>query len=273
MSLLNESKKVWLLSFVILTVISLVLYLFAWENDAAKTVGIMLFVAQAVIAISFLIIVIFKVKKHFFKVLALLVYLGIVIYMSCNGILHGIGAIISSFIVVGMYMIWNLGGVINCVIAEWYKKEINTAIANADETYDIYIQLVRKYDDIFSEKVRMKTKEPKWNDYRLYVIGLDMFIFKDAITGKFDMWQTFEKNLEEIVNILSVLNERISIATNHISALQNEKQELYRITEVSGKMSKTNLSLRDIKNIEKWNKKIIKKHKRLLNKALESKII
>ena len=69
MSLLNESKKAWLLSYVIFTIIPGTLYIFTWKNEIAKTIGIMLFEAQVIILIFFLFITIFKVKKIFFKFL------------------------------------------------------------------------------------------------------------------------------------------------------------------------------------------------------------
>ena len=268
MSLLNESKKAWLLSYVIFTIIPGTLYIFTWKNEIAKTIGIMLFEAQVIILIFFLFITIFKVKKTFFKFLALLLYLSCVIYGCAVGVLHEWYVIILTFVVSGLYMLWNLGGVINCAIANWYKNQINTLVSKATVAYNDYAALVREYNELYSEHIKI-AKEPDWNDYTFYSDSMDRFVFKNAIIGECDTWEMWGKKIIMISNISSNLDNRVSTIIQNTSELEIEYKELSDITEISSQATKAKSSFKDI---EKLSKKLIKKHHKVLKKALESKI-
>ena len=84
MGLLFESKRFWLLSYVICLFIPGTLYYCFWGNSTAKTIGLMFVQVQIIMFIFFWLILVIK-WKLFCRVVAALFYLGITIYEGVNG--------------------------------------------------------------------------------------------------------------------------------------------------------------------------------------------
>lgn len=116
MGLLLESKRMWLLSYFFSTIILGILYCDAWVYPIARTIGIMLFEIQIIMFVFFWLILSLKLNGYC-RIIASIVYLGITIYEGVNGKLVKWYIIVPTFLVTEIYMLWNLGGVVNCAIA------------------------------------------------------------------------------------------------------------------------------------------------------------
>lgn len=268
MELLFESKRMWLISYTICTVIPITLYYFLWEYPIARTIGVMCFVTQSIILVFFLLIVIFKWTLGC-RTIAFILYLGITIYLGVTGMLVKWYIIIPIFLATDVYMLWNLGGVANCIIAGPYRKRLNEKINTGRGSYGSYAGDIGEYNDRnklgFFTKVRKK-REPKWNELGFDSGALQMFNFWDAVLGiSSQQWDNKEKKLDRIN---SRLNDKNSALYNNRS-IHEEKACLHRI---SGKAGEAGLDTtgydKSGRTLEKVRKKNVKKEKKVLRKRL-----
>lgn len=206
MELLFESKRKWLLSYIIGILISGVLYGRLWDYPIARTIGIMLIGNQIIMFVFFWLILIFSWKISR-RTIAFLIYLGITIYEGVNGYLIKWYIIVPLFIITEVYMLWNLGGVMNCIVASPYRDRLNGKVDVGRYSYDSYIGDLYEYNvrnglDFFS-KVR-KRSEPNWEKMAFNYTALDMFCFKEALVGiSSSQWDRKESEIDKINSCLS----------------------------------------------------------------------
>lgn len=229
MGLLFESKRMWLLSYVICTLIPGALYYWLWDYPIAKTIGIMFIELQIIMFVFFLLILIFKWKVYC-RAIASLVYLGITIYEGVMGNLIKWYIIIPVFLVTEVYMIWNLGGVVNCAIASPYRSRLNAKINVGQDSYGSYAGDLDEYNQRnslgFFSKVR-KNREPNWEKLRFNYTALEMFYFENAFIG-IDSSQLDNKE-NKLDKINSKLSNKIDVLDSNRSLFE-EKNTIDKIS-------------------------------------------
>lgn len=228
MKLLVESKKIWILSYIICTIIPGILYCLLWDYPNARTIGIMFIEVQVIMFVFFLFILIFNWKVCC-RIVASLIYLGVTIYEGVNGNLVKWYIIIPVFLITEVYLLWNLGGIINCVIASPYRDRINEKVNVARSSYDSYANALESYNSRnnlgFFTKVRKK-REPNWEKLGFNYSALDMFCFVDALIGI--NTSKLDKKEEDLNNINSNLEDKNSALYNNWS-INEEKDVINRI--------------------------------------------
>ena len=228
MGLLFESKRMWLLSYVICTLIPGALYYCLWDYPIAKTIGIMFIEVQIIMFVFFWLILIFKWKVCC-RTIASLIYLGITIYEGVNGNLVKWYIIVPIFLVTEIYMLWNLGGVVNCAIASLYRDRLNGKVNVGRYSYGSYADDLNEYNRRnglgFFTKVRKK-KEPNWKKLGFNYTALEMFYFKDALVGiDSSQWDRKEIKLNKIN---SRLDDKLGALDSNRS-IHEEKSTIDRI--------------------------------------------
>ncbi len=268
MELLSESKRKWLLYYVICTIIPSVLYYFFWDNPIVRTVVIMFIGIQAIIFVFFWLVLIFKWKAHC-RMIVTLIYLGFTIYEGINGNLVKWYIIIPTFLFTEVYMLWNLGGVVNCIIASPHRNTLNSKISAGIVLYNKYSGGLDVYNENnglgFFKKVRKK-KAPDWKKLGFNYTALDMFQFDIAING-IDVLQfeIKEQKLDEIINDIDDKND--VIAGN--SRIHDDKVRIDKIYEEAKSMGVDLSECGEIgKDIEIINGKNIKAGKPILKRKL-----
>lgn len=226
--LLFESKRRWLLSYIIGILISGVLYGRLWDYPIARTIGIMLIGNQIIMFVFFWVILIFSWKIGR-RTIANLIYLGITIYEGVNGYLVKWYIIVPLFIVTEVYMLWNLGGVVNCIVASPYRDRINGKVDVGRYLYNSYIDDLDGYNEKndlgFFSKVR-KRREPNWKNLAFNYTALDMFCFKEALVEISSLqWDRKESELDKINSSLS---DKLD-ALDSNQSIHEEKSALDRI--------------------------------------------
>lgn len=197
MGLLLESKRMWLLSYMICVAFSVALYCFLWDYPIARTVGIMFFTIQSIMFVFFWLIIFFRWKSYC-RTVVTIIYLGMTIYEGVNGYLVKWYIIIPIFLITVIYMLWNLGGVVNCAIASPYRDRINEKVRVGRYSYDSYAGDIDGYNIRnglgFFTKIR-KRKEPNWKRLSFNYSALEMFYLEDALVGIDEsQWERKEKN-------------------------------------------------------------------------------
>ncbi len=137
MVLLNESKRIWLLSYILVTGIIGVLFYFQWNSAIGKTVVYMMAIMQLIILVEFLLIILFEWTSGC-RILASIVFFALIIYNRGNDYLTNWYIIIPIFIIAEFYMLWNLGGVENCIIANRYKEVLDKFVSDGISSYGQY---------------------------------------------------------------------------------------------------------------------------------------
>ena len=270
MKLLLESKRMWLLSYVICTSIPMVLYCFSWDNLITKTIGIMFIEIQAIMFVFFLLILIFKWKAYC-RTVATLIYLGLTIYEGINDNLVKWYIIIPVFLVTEVYMLWNLGGVVNCVIASSYRERLNSKVREGIDLYDLYSKDLEKYNERnelgFFTKVKKK-REPIWEILDFNYTALQMFYFEYAFVGINELVLYIkERKLNEINRKLYDKNN----ALHSNLSIHEEKDSINKIVNKAklGGLEDLNFDYAGAKeNLEIMRKKNIKKEKHILRRRL-----
>ena len=128
-------------------------------------------------------------------------------------------------------MLWNIGGVKNCIVANKYKLQLDIAVAESKNLYAGYKDGVGQYNERnelgFWTKVKTK-KEPNWKEYEFRSSGLDMFLFEDALIGiTTNRW---ERQIAKVRRISSGLEDKHKALRNNES-LYDEKNTIKRIKE------------------------------------------
>lgn len=128
-------------------------------------------------------------------------------------------------------MLWNIGGVKNCIVANKYKLQLDIAVAESKNSYAGYKDGVGQYNERnelgFWTKVKTK-KEPNWKEYEFRSSGLDMFLFEDALIGiTTNRW---ERQIAKVRRISSGLEDKHKALRNNES-LYDEKNTIKRIKE------------------------------------------
>lgn len=268
MKLLWESKRAWLLPYIIMWLITGGLYYFKWDNATFRTIGLMIGVIQLIILIEFILIVLFKWMTAC-RMIGFLVFLGSTIYLGVNKYLSKWYVIIPVFLFLTIYFLWNLGGVKNCIMANAYKNVLDSRVKNGREMYDLYSAGVDVYNDtnnltIFG-KARTK-KRPKWEKMEFSESGLEMFGLINAIFGiDTDRWQN---NVEKLTRINSRLLDKNQAIVSNLN-IREEKNSLERIVGKNNKMKVDNHGLdKQISVLEKKRKKGLKKERKILKRRL-----
>lgn len=272
MGLLLESKRMWLLSYLISTTIPVALYYFLWDYPVARTVGIMFFTIQAIMFVFFLLILIFRWKAYC-RMVVTVIYLGMTIYEGVNGYLVKWYIIIPIFLVTVIYMLWNLGGVVNCAIAGPFRDRLNEKVRSGRDSYGSYAEDVEGYNIRnglgFFTKVRKK-REPNWKKLGFNYSALEMFYFEDALVGiDSSQWERKEKKLNKINNKLNDKNDVLYDVLKNNKRIHDEKDSLDRI-RVKAKSAGLDTSGYDVLRgkLEIVRKKNVKKEKGILRKRL-----
>jgi len=268
MGLLFESKRFWLLSYVICLFIPGTLYYCFWGNSTAKTIGLMFVQVQIIMFIFFWLILVIK-WKLFCRVVAALFYLGITIYEGVNGNLIKWYVIVPVFLVAEIYMLWNLGGVANCVVASGYRDRLGSKINAGRYTYGAYADDLNDYNERnglnFFTKVRKKV-EPNWKRLDFNYTALEMFYFENAITG-ID-FSKLDKKESKLDKINSRLNDKLCALDSNRN-IGEEKSAIDRIM-LKAKSAGLDISGYDASSVklESVRKKNVKNSKSILRKRL-----
>lgn len=268
MDLLLESKRAWLLSYGIVLGIIVCLYTFIGNNDIVKTICILLLEMELLIFISFFIIIIFEWKNGIRLVISIF-YLGIMICNGINKLICKWYIILPVILIVELYMFWNIGGVINCIIASRHKAKLLEIISYGKNVYEEYRNKVKEYNQRnnlgFWIKVRIK-KEPNWFDLGFNTTGLDMFSFGDALFGiNTSQWVRKEERLNQIISNLYDKHD----ALDNNESLINEKNMIDRIKDKSKIIGATTYALDEQeKEVNMLINKSRKVEKKLLKKRL-----
>ena len=177
-------------------------------------------------------------------------------YSWCNEVIGMWYIIIPSFILFEFYMIWNLGGVINCIIANPYKQRLERKSGDLKILYEEYtegLQIFNRRNGLgFFTKVRGK-KRPNLNGFKFDSNGVEMFFLENAIFGvDISKWERKEKKAEK--KLKSVMDKNKALEVN--SSLHEEKDIVARIISNSEDSS---LNLDDLNRIIGENVKVGKK--------------
>lgn len=268
MSLLLESKRMWLLSYIICAIIPCILYKLVWDTEIGKTIGIFFTEIQLVIFIFFWLILIFKWKTGC-RLVATIAYLGITTYEGVIGNLCKWYVIILMFLITEIYMLWNLGGVVNCVIANAYKSKLNSGVSLGKTSYDAYVDEVENYNSRNNldswRKVKIR-KEPDWEMLGFNSSGVEMFYFENAILGINTLY--WERSELELNKINTRLDEKHRALYNS-KAMYEEKELLNQIISKDKEVGvNTSSKEEQVKILNAVRRKNIKKEKNILRRRL-----
>ena len=268
MSLLGESKRAWLLSFLLFTGFFVCLYLKQWDNIYGKTIGKMIAGNLLIAAITFLLIIIFKMKNAG-RMIAAAGYLGLIIYQGINGELYKWYVIVPTFIIMELYLLWNLGGVINCIVAEEFEDKIRDAIWEGQELYQQYSTGVDYYNEKnelgFFTKVRKKFP-PDWAQFEFHPDGIKMFGFSNALFGI----ETIA--LEQRLDKMKKINANLESKQKAIDGNKGLHEEMDMLCEVASKKEKNGEPIdryeKGYEKLQREKKEKMKKEKKILKRRL-----
>ena len=178
----------------------------------------------------FLLILLFRWRRWCRTILALF-YVGGSIYLGVNHFIEKWYIIIPISILLLFYMLWNIGGVVNCVAANKFKLFLDKVVSETQGSYDDYKDGIEKYNVRnglgFWSKVKTK-REPKWKKYEFGATGLEMFALENALLGiRTKHW---ERRISKVSKISSNLGDKHSALRNNES-LYEEKDMISRIRE------------------------------------------
>jgi hypothetical protein len=189
--------------------------------------------------------------------------------MGVNGNIKKWYIIIPIFLIAELYIIWNLGGIINCVIASPYKMRLDNAVSKGMYSYDDYADEVSNFNNRNNlnlwNKVKTK-KEPNWQRLDFDMSGVELFGLEKSLFGigsDIYRWNKNESNLNRINGRLEDKNN--ALMSNQ--AIYKEKENVDRIgakTKFIGvniddiDASSENLSAK-LKNSKTKAKKVLKR--------------
>lgn len=218
--------------------------------------------------IFFILISIFKWTVWIRRIVTVL-YIGATIYGWINGYISRWYVIIPTGLVMIIFMLWNLGGVKNCIIASSYKSALVKLGARLNAEYNDYSSGVDRYNTRngfgFFTKVRKK-RRPNLMWYSFNSTGLDMFVIEDALLGVSTAdWESKIEKLNSKIGKLMDKNdaicadETISEERSVFKNIRNQNREL-GIYDPSHDLI--------INNLDEKKKTGIKKQKKILKKWL-----
>ena len=253
MLLLKESKKRWVLSFIVMTVIASVLLLND-RNYACKTIACLILSAQMIIIIEFIVIVLFKWTRRC-RVIAVLGFGLFTAYLFVNKYIERWYIVIPTLFILCIYIMLYLGGIRNCVIASLYKQCLEAKIQKAKNLYKEYLTGIETFDDIDNSisltKIKAK-KEPSWEKYKMELRASDMFEFYYAFWGlDTDNW---DKQLERIQLYIDNLNEK-NKAIKYVQELDEESDKLDKLKKINNIIFEQNKDLSSQYNMLSIHKK------------------
>lgn len=266
MDLLFQSKRAWLLSFLIFVGLDAVIYYFGFNIDWLNTICLMMGAMLVGMAVFFIFISIFRWTAWTRRIVTVL-YIGAIAYGWINGYISRWYVIIPTGLVMFLFMMWNLGGVKNCIIASPYKSALARLGARMNAEYNDYSSGVDRYNNrngfgIFT-KVRKK-RRPNLMWYSFNSTGLDMFALEDAFLGVSTAdWESKIGKLNSKIGKLMDKNdaiyadETISEERSVFKDIRNQNREL-GIYDPNHDLIMNNLDDKKKTGIKK-QKKILKK--------------
>ncbi|MFR6592094.1 hypothetical protein [Catenibacterium sp.] len=231
MDLLDESRGIWLSSFIICTLFPIILHIFAGKSIIGRTIRIQFIQVQIVVFVFFIYFIFADTVN---RAIPALVYLIITLFSGKFGIISKWYIIIPVFIITELYLLWNLGGVKNCLIASPYKEELDKAILSGHDEYNKYAAEIDEYNkrnnlDFFT-RVRIK-REPNWNKWGFNSSGYEMFEFGNALAGlEFSTIVRWEKNEERLREISKKMYDKHEAVISN-AALHDEKDLIDKIVK------------------------------------------
>lgn len=261
-----ESKRTWLLSYLVCSSIALALYIFSRNTHIGKTICILVIEMQILMLVFFLLVIIFKWNNGCRRILTLF-YFGGSIYLGINHYISKWYIIVPVSLLLIFYMLWNIGGVKNCIIAYKYKIQLNRVVSESKSSYAGYKNGVGQYNIRnglgFWAKVKTK-KEPNWKNYEFHSSGLSMFSIADALSGiTTDRW---ENQITKVSKINTGLGKKHKALRNNESLYE----EKYMINRIREKMEDFNEETKGLdKSIKALDSEIVKsrkKEKKILRK-------
>lgn len=268
MSLLLESKRAWLLSYSLVTLLTMGLYFGAADSLVCKIAWILVGEMQALMALFFLLILIFRWRTLCRTFLAIS-FLGITIYFGINHLISKWYVIIPLSLVLLFYMLWNIGGVVNCVVANKYKKKLDKAVLECKQSYNDYKGKVGEYNTRnelgFWTKIRTK-REPNWGTLGFDSSALGMFALDKAIPGISTL--EWENNLLKMREINARLSDKHDALDNNSSLLE-EREIIGRIKHNSVKIGeRTDIFSNQEQTLDKKIKRNRKQERKILKRRL-----
>lgn len=169
MDLLFESKRAWLLPYCIFCCLAIAISQFWYDKDWLRTICLMMGTMLSGMVFCFILMVLFRWITWVRRILVVM-YIGATVYGWINNYIKRWYVIIPSFLIMSFFMMWNLGGVKNCIIASAYRAKLNNLISRVNSEYDKYSSGVDRYNARnglgFFNKVRKKEK--------LILLGMDL---------------------------------------------------------------------------------------------------
>lgn len=196
-------------------------------------------------------------------------YIGATVYGWINNYIKRWYVIIPSFLIMSFFMMWNLGGVKNCIIASAYRAKLNNLISRVNSEYDKYSSGVDRYNARnglgFFNKVRKKRKvNLAW--YGFNSSGINMFALEDAVFGvSTSVWKTKVGKLNKKISRISDKNDAI-FADETIS---DERRRFNDVKKMNREMGYYNPDYDKISvELDSQKKKGIKAQKKILKKRI-----
>lgn len=266
MGLLMSCKRVWLLPYILVTTMVFVLYFCGIKSIATKTIIILTVEMQSLMLVFFIFVLICKWKRQCRLILSVLYIVG-AIYLSVNKIIGKWYVIVPISVVLLVYMLWNLGGIINCIVADKYKKQLCMALDNTQRYYYEYKEKVLEYNSrnqlSFWSKVPVQN-EPNWYRLAFNSSGIEMFDIIKALVGVYTAG--WEIKISELNRINESLKDKHGVLDGN-NMLFKEKKAIERISNKSDEIkqktetfsAKEEIVNKKILNNRKAERKILKR--------------
>ena len=216
----------------------------------------------------FILMVLFRWITWVRRILVVM-YIGATVYGWINNYIKRWYVIIPSFLIMSFFMMWNLGGVKNCIIASAYRAKLNNLISRVNSEYDKYSSGVDRYNARnglgFFNKVRKKRKvNLAW--YGFNSLGINMFALEDAVFGvSTSVWKTKVGKLNKKISRISDKNDAI-FADETIS---DERRRFNDVKKMNREMGYYNPDYDKISvELDSQKKKGIKAQKKILKKRI-----
>ena len=268
MDLLFESKRAWLLPYCIFCCLAIAISQFWYDKDWLRTICLMMGTMLSGMVFCFILMVLFRWITWVRRILVVM-YIGATVYGWINNYIKRWYVIIPSFLIMSFFMMWNLGGVKNCIIASAYRAKLNNLISRVNSEYDKYSSGVDRYNARnglgFFNKVRKKRKvNLAW--YGFNSSGINMFALEDAVFGvSTSVWKTKVGKLNKKISRISDKNDAI-FADETIS---DERRRFNDVKKMNGEMGYYNPDYDKISvELDSQKKKGIKAQKKILKKRI-----
>ena len=266
MDLLLSSKRTWLLSYALFWVFMLLVHYSMGNWEIGETIIVLTLVMQILMWLFFVLIIVFRWKTWCRSILTVM-YLCEIIYLWCNHVIDRWYIIIPMSAILLVYMLWNIGGVVNCVVASKYKRVLDDFASINKQFYEEYRDKIEKYNtrNNLGFWTRVHTsKEPNWEKMIFDSSGLKMFYIEEAIFG-IDITE-WEKNITRLDRMYTRLLDKNNTLDKNEN-LFDEKETIGRIKNKSKSIQLDTVKLEEqermfdskIKRNRKNEKKILKR--------------